>query len=594
MHRDRGRITHHLPRFVADAHAVRRRIARGQAVKRQFLRVGSLDRLAVFRPLILKRLGTAGHHRQGLRLAKQLGRPFRLPKNHHRLHNRQLDFLAHHASGRVFHHDLIAAFVRLARVGHGQYRASDSRYHLAVEAPLILDRLAAGNLNSEFGRLAGYSAGRRWLGYPCERRVHVHLGCFTGHGTGLVLRSGVVAAGVGDLYRLDHQCLGDFAFQCNVVLEPLILDDGRTACADAKLERIANHQLTRPRLGGDLDRQDQGELGLLACHGAGRVFHDDLIAALGDRLHVGEGQGRPGFTGHGLVIEPPLISQRRAAGGLNGEHRGRPLNPPRGIRLLHDGDGIVNRDKRLLTHDFAAFIRDGDVVHPGVGQLHVGDLQFRDVCPLYFGVVLEPLIDERLGAAGRYFQCQLLDPDLHHTFRLGENLDGLNHGQPRLVADHTPGRVVDHDLVTALVLAADIGHRQPGRCGARDGAVVEQPLVRQWLAARRLHLEQGRFPADRPCRLRLLADDDRLIDHHLRLPAGGLAGGVPDHHAVDAGIVRDRAVDLQERLVAHQQLFAILLPMIRKRLTAPRGYAKDELVPLVPGVRRGLGQNDRR
>ena len=477
MHRDRRRVAHHRPSLVADADRVNTLIVRDQHRERQLLRVGSLDRLAVLRPLVHQWLGTAGHHRQRQCLAKQLRRPLRLAQNHHRLHHGQLDLLADHASGRVLHHDLIATLVRLARVGHGQHRAGGSIDHLAVETPFVLDRLAAGNLNAELGRLAGDGAGRRWLEHPCERRVNVHLGRVAGHGAGLILRGCVVTAGVGDLSRLEHQCLGDFALNGNAILEPLILDDGRTACADAKLERIADHQLTRPRLGGDLDRQDQGELGLLACHGASRVFHDDLIAALGDRLHVGEGQGRPGFTGHGLVIEPPLISQRRAAGGLDGEHRSRPLNPPRGIWLLHDGDGIVNRDKGFLTHDFAAFIRDGDVVHPGVGQLHVGDLQFRDVCPLYFRVVLEPLIDERLGAAGRDLQGQLLAPDLHHTFRLGENLDGLNHGQPRLVADHTPGRVVDHDLITALVLSADIGHRQPRRRGTRDGAIVEQPLV---------------------------------------------------------------------------------------------------------------------
>ncbi len=177
---------------------------------------------------------------------------------------------------------------------------------------------------------------------------------------------------------------------------------------------------------------------------------------------------------------------------------------------------------------------------------------------------------------------------------MGQNLNGLNHGQPRLVADNTPGRVIDHDLVAALVLAADICHRQRWRCGASNRAVVEQPLVRQWLAARRLHLKQGSFAADGPRRLRLLGDDDRLVDHHLHLFTGGLAGGVFHHHAVGAGIVRLGAVDFQYRLGALQHLLAVHLPMIRKRAAAPGGHAQDELISLVSGVRRRLGQDDGR
>ena len=192
----------------------------------------------------------------------------------------------------------------------------------------------------------------------------------------------MVAAGIGDLCRFDHQFFGDFTLQNFPILEPLVFNDRRTAGADAEFELISRHQFPCLGLGGDLDRQDQGKLGLRARHRAGRVLHDDLIAALGVRLHVGQSQGCLIFARDGLVVEQPLVSQRLAAGGVNREHGRRPLNPPCGIRLLHDGDGVINRDERFRTHDFAAFVRDGDMVHPGVGQLHAGECQFRPGGPL--------------------------------------------------------------------------------------------------------------------------------------------------------------------------------------------------------------------
>ena len=66
----------------------------------------------------------------------------------------------------------------------------------------------------------------------------------------------MIVAGFGDLHRLDHECLGDLTLEGITILEPLILNDRRAAGTDTELEPVSDDQLTCPRLGGDLNRQD--------------------------------------------------------------------------------------------------------------------------------------------------------------------------------------------------------------------------------------------------------------------------------------------------------------------------------------------------
>ena len=67
----------------------------------------------------------------------------------------------------------------------------------------------------------------------------------------------MVAAGIGDLCRFDHQFFGDFTLQNFPILEPLVFNDGRTAGTHAKFQQVPHHLFLCLGLRGDFNRQDQ-------------------------------------------------------------------------------------------------------------------------------------------------------------------------------------------------------------------------------------------------------------------------------------------------------------------------------------------------
>ena len=134
-----------------------------------------------------------------------------------------------------------------------------------------------------------------------------------------------------------------------------------------------------------------------------------------------------------------------------------------------------------------------------------------------------------------------------------ENHHRLHHGQLDLFAHGATGRVFHHHLIAALVGFARILNRQHRSCGSVNHLAVESPQVLDRLRSLRLHFERRSLSLDHPRLLRLLRDRDRLMNSDLRIFTGGFAGCVFDHHAVQPGILRNGAGDLQNRVAALQQ-----------------------------------------